>query len=299
MTRIPASAAVKSQSTAITAEFVMTDADFRQIADMLHADAGIHVPPGKAALVYSRLAKRLRALGLESFRDYCRLVSSQSGASERQQMLAALTTNVTRFFREPHHFEHLRRHVLPPLVESARRGGRVRLWSAACSNGAEPYSIALTILSVLPDAASLDIKILATDIDPNMIAEGSAGIYSDAAMQPVAADLRLRWFTASRGAEGKSWTAGDALRTLVAFRELNLVGQWPMRGKFDAIFCRNVVIYFEDDTQARLWSRFAPQLQPGGRLYIGHSERVSGPAAAVFETEGITTYRLKQKDRGK
>lgn len=298
MTRAPAVAAGNPQSAAITAEFVMTDADFRQIAEMLHADAGIHVPPGKAALVYSRLAKRLRVLGLESFRDYCHLVASQSGASERQQMLAALTTNVTRFFREPHHFEHLRRQVLPPLIESARRGGRVRLWSAACSNGAEPYSIALTILSVLPDAASLDIKILATDIDPNMIAEGTAGTYSDAAMQPVPADLRLRWFTPSRGEEGKSWTAGDALRTLVAFRELNLIGQWPMRGKFDAIFCRNVVIYFEDDTQARLWSRFAPQLQPRGRLYIGHSERVSGPAAALFETEGITTYRLKQKDRG-
>ncbi len=134
MTSVPTKA-IEAQraSAAISAEFVMTDADFRRIAEMLHADAGIHVPNGKAALVYSRLAKRLRALGLESFRDYCELVSSHAGVSERQQMLAALTTNVTRFFREPHHFEHLRKQVLPALIEKARHGGRVRFWSAACS----------------------------------------------------------------------------------------------------------------------------------------------------------------------
>jgi chemotaxis protein methyltransferase CheR len=298
MTSVP-NKAIEAQraSAAISAEFVMTDADFRRIAEMLHADAGIHVSSGKAALVYSRLAKRLRALGLESFRDYCELVSSHAGLSERQQMLAALTTNVTRFFREPHHFEHLRKKVLPPLIEKARHGGRVRFWSAACSNGAEPYSIALTILSMLPEAARYDIKILATDIDPNMVAEGTAGAYNDALMEPVPSDQRLRWFSSVRGTGGKVWTANDALRTLVAFRELNLIGNWPMRGRFDAIFCRNVVIYFEADTQARLWGRFAPQLVPGGYLYIGHSERVSGPAAARFESEGITTYRLRQEVR--
>ncbi|MGO9132976.1 MAG: CheR family methyltransferase [Methylovirgula sp.] len=281
-------------------EFPMTAADFRQIATMLHADAGIHLPESKATLVYSRLAKRLRALGLKSFRDYCELISDQSGgADERQQMLAALTTNVTRFFREPHHFEHLRKEVLPPLIDVAKRGGRVRIWSAACSNGAEPYSIALTVLSVLPNASSLDVKILATDIDPNMIAEGSAGRYDDGALQPVPSDLRLRYFTASRGDEGKSWQANDALRSLITFRELNLIGNWPMRGKFDAIFCRNVVIYFEDATQAKLWTRFVPHLAPGGRLYIGHSERLSGPAAPLFESEAITTYRLKDGARTK
>ncbi len=214
-------------------------------------------------------------------------------------MLAALTTNVTRFFREPHHFEHLRRQVLPPLAEAARQGGRVRFWSAACSNGAEAFSIALTVLAVMPDAPSLDVKVLATDIDPNMIAEGNRGVYSDTMIQPVPADLRLRWFTPSRDADGKTWTVGDELRALVAFRELNLVGSWPMRGKFDAIFCRNVVIYFEDETQVRLWSRFAPYLMPGGRLYIGHSERLTGPAAALFASEGITTYRLKRGGREK
>jgi chemotaxis protein methyltransferase CheR len=280
-------------------EFVMTAADFQQIATMLHADAGIHLPESKATLVYSRLAKRLRVLGLKNFRDYCALISGHGGADERQQMLAALTTNVTRFFREPHHFEHLRKEVLPALVDVAKRGGRVRLWSAACSNGAEPYSIALVVLSVLPSILSYDVKILATDIDPNMIAEGSAGIYNDAALQPVPADLRLRYFTPSRDEDGKTWQAGEALRSLVSFRELNLIGQWPMRGAFDVIFCRNVVIYFEEATQAKLWSRFVPVLKPGGRLYIGHSERLSGAAASLFESEGITTYRLKEGVRAR
>jgi chemotaxis protein methyltransferase CheR len=283
----------------MSGELLMTDSDFRQIAAILHADAGIHLPPSKASLVYSRLAKRLRALGLKSFRDYCALVAEIGGSNERQQMLAALTTNVTRFFREPHHFEHLRKNVLPPLVEAARRGARIRLWSAACSNGAEPYSIGLTILSVMPDAPSFDVKVLATDIDPNVVAEGNRGVYSDALLQPVPADLRLRWFAATRGEDGKTWTAGEALRSLVVLRELNLIGHWPMRGKFDAIFCRNVVIYFEDETQARVWNRFAPYLTPGGRLYIGHSERLSGPAAALFDGDGITTYRLKEGARKK
>jgi len=280
-------------------EFVMTAADFRQIAAMLHADAGIHLPESKATLVYSRLAKRLRALGLKSFRDYCALISEHDGADERQQMLAALTTNVTRFFREPHHFEHLRKQVMPRLIEAAKNGGRIRLWSAACSNGAEPYSMALTVLSAFPAATAFDVKILATDIDPNMIAEANVGIYKDGALQPVPADLRIRYFTAIRGDDGKMWQAGDALRSLITFRELNLVGNWPMRGKFDAIFCRNVVIYFEEDTQARLWSRFMPLLVPGGHLYIGHSERLSGPVAQMFESDAITTYRLKEGDRAK
>jgi chemotaxis protein methyltransferase CheR len=278
-------------------EFVMTPADFRQIAAMLHADAGIHLPESKATLVYSRLAKRLRALGLKNFRDYCALISERGNVDERQQMLAALTTNVTRFFREPHHFEHLRKEVMPELADVVKKGGRARIWSAACSNGAEPYSIALTALQVLPNANSYDFKILATDIDPNMVAEASAGRYADQALQPVPSDLKLRYFTASRGDEGKMWQANESLRSLITFRELNLIGQWPMRGKFDAIFCRNVVIYFEDDTQAKLWSRFAPMLTPRGRLYIGHSERLSGPASSLFESEAITTYRFKEGAR--
>jgi chemotaxis protein methyltransferase CheR len=281
-------------SGAAPVEFVLSREDFRQIAQMVHDDAGIYLPEAKTALVYSRLAKRLRALGLANFRDYCRLVARTGSADERQRMVAALTTNVTRFFREPHHFAHLERIVLPPLLEAARRGARVRLWSAACSNGQEPFSIALTVLSLMPDAGNFDIKVLATDIDPNMVAEGRAGTYTQPVLDAVRRQLRTRWFVpAQHGGDATAMCAGPDLRDLVTFRELNLLGTWPMKGPFQAIFCRNVAIYFQDDTQTKLWSRFAPMLAPGGRLYIGHSERLTGPAAAAFETEAVTTYRLR------
>ena len=274
----------------VEGEFLFTEDDFKKIAQILHSHAGIALAEGKAALVYSRLAKRLRSLGLRSFREYCALVEDKQGVDERQAMMAALTTNVTRYFREPHHFDHLRDVVMPKLVDRARRGGRIRLWSAACSNGQEPYSMAITVLQALPEAANLDVKILATDIDPNMVAEGRAGIYREDAVTPVPLDLRRKWF---KKAAGGAWEVADELRTLVSFRELNLIGDWPMKGKFDVIFCRNVVIYFDEPTQERIWSRFAPLLEPGGTLYIGHSERVSGPGASLFETTGLTTYSVK------
>lgn len=269
-------------------EFVLTAEDFRRIAQILHSHTGIALSEGKAALVYSRLAKRLRALGLRSFRDYCALIQDVEGVDELQAMTAALTTNVTRFYREPHHFDHLRDMVMPELAARARAGGRVRLWSAACSNGQEPYSMAMTVLSVLPEAADLDVRILATDIDPNMVAEGKAGVYSAEALAAAPEALARRWF--DKQADGR-WSAGEALRRLVAFRELNLIGDWPMKGRFDVVFCRNVVIYFDESTQERVWGRFVPTMALGGTLYIGHSERVSGPAAAVLSPDGLTTYR--------
>jgi chemotaxis protein methyltransferase CheR len=275
----------------VEGEFAFTADDFRQIASVLHAHAGIALAESKVALVYSRLAKRLRSLGLKNFRDYCALIQDSSGIDERQAMVAALTTNVTRFFREPHHFEHLRDTVMPALAVRARAGGRVRLWSAACSSGQEPYSMAITVLGALPEAADLDVKILATDIDPNILAEGKAGLYRDDAVEPVPETLRHRWFKRVDGAGDRRWSVGEQLQRLVAFRELNLIGDWPMRGSFDVIFCRNVVIYFDEETQERVWSRFTPVMSPGATLYIGHSERVSGPASDQLSTIGLTTYR--------
>ncbi len=280
------------RTSLVEGEFVFTADDFRQIAEILHSHAGIALNTGKAALVYSRLAKRLRALGLRSFRDYCMLVQGLDGVDERQAMTAALTTNVTRFFREPHHFDHLRDVVMPGLAQRARDGGRVRLWSAACSNGQEPYSMAMTVLSVLPEAADLDVRILATDIDPNMVAEGRAGFYSEDALAPAPSLLRHRWFDKAPTQGADMFGANAAMRRLVSFKELNLIGDWPMRGKFDVIFCRNVVIYFDEATQERVWGRFLPLMTPGATLYIGHSERVSGPAAAGLTTTGLTTYRI-------
>lgn len=279
------------RDTLVEGEFVFTAEDFRSIAQILHSHAGIALNEGKAALVYSRLAKRLRVLGLRSFRDYCALVQGVEGVDERQAMTAALTTNVTRFYREPHHFDHLRDEVMPGLAERARCGERIRLWSAACSNGQEPYSMAMTVLSVLPEAADLDVRILATDIDPNMVEEGARGVYSEEALEPAPALLRHRFFDKAPAHGANRLSAGDALRRLVSFKELNLIGDWPMRHQYDVIFCRNVVIYFDDATQERVWGRFTPLMNPGATLYIGHSERVTGPAVRQLQTSGLTTYR--------
>jgi chemotaxis protein methyltransferase CheR len=272
----------------VDGEFHLSTADFNVIARIIHAEAGIALAENKGHLVYSRLAKRLRALGLASFKEYCDLITHDDGAAERQAMIAALTTNVTRFFREPHHFEHLKTVILPPLLQKAKQGGRVRLWSAACSSGQEPYSIGMTVLSLMPDAGRYDVKILASDIDPNMLREGQEAVYPEAAMQSVPPALRAKWFT---NVGPGSARAGEELRALVTFRKLNLIGNWPMQGLFHAVFCRNVVIYFNAETQARVWGRIAPLLEPGGALYIGHSERISGIAEQMLRSDGVTTYR--------
>lgn len=276
-------------------EFHLSTADFNNIAAILLSEVGISLGENKVNLVYSRLAKRLRALRLTSFRDYCALVSSPEGEKERGEMIAALTTNVTRFFREPHHFEHLKTEILPSALQFARKGGRVRLWSAACSSGQEPYSMAMTVLSLMPEAPRYDIKILATDVDPNMIAFGQAGLYQSAALESIPTALRSRWF-ANMGSGDMQ--AGEELRSLVSFRKLNLIGNWPMSGRFHAIFCRNVVIYFNQETQSRIWERITPLLDQNAALYIGHSERVSGPAERLLKSDGITTYRLTTRSTG-
>lgn len=262
-------------------------AELRLIARILREEAGIEVTEAKGALVASRLAKRLRALRLPGFEAYCALIASEAGAPERVHMISALTTNVTRFFREPHHFDDLRDRLAGALGERARRGERVRLWSAGCSSGEEPYSLALTVLEALPDAPSLDLRILATDIDPVVLARAEAGRYPADALDDVPAALRARHF--ERVADDLL-AVGEAPRRLVVVRPLNLVRRWPLRGPFDAIFCRNVAIYFDAETQAELWRRFASLLRPDGRLHIGHSERLSGPAAAALRLCGTTTY---------
>lgn len=268
-------------------EFHFTDKDFDEIASLIKEIAGIHLLESKKSLVYSRLAKRLRAIGLKSFSDYCDLIRSDEGQEEKSEMLNALTTNVTRFFREPHHFEILKTTILPPLIERAKQGGRVRIWSSACSSGEEPYTIAVTILSILPDAHRYDLKVLATDIDENIIAKAKMGIYRSQLIEPVPGPMLKRYFTRS----GDDYVVNDEVKKLISFRPLNLIHAWPMQGAFDAIFCRNVVIYFDRETQQSLWQRFARAIQPEGWLMIGHSERITGPAASQFEPQGFTAFR--------
>lgn len=277
-----------STEIAVPGEFAFTWADFEVVAEMLYGDSGIVLGESKVTLAYSRLAKRVRILGLPDFAAYCDLLQSPEGESERSAMLSALTTNVTRFFREPHHFDHLRDQSLPRIAEAARAGRRIRLWSAGCSAGHEPYSIAMTLLEVLPEAASLDIRILASDIDPVIVRRAEAGVYSAEDVEPVPAPLRGRYLTRS----GADWTPTDEVRGLIAFRTLNLLGDWPMKHRLDIIFCRNVAIYFDDATQTRLFQRFAESMQDGGHLYIGHSERTF---ATGLTPDGLTAYRREPR----
>ncbi|WP_075292468.1 protein-glutamate O-methyltransferase CheR [Pararhizobium arenae] len=279
-------------------EYPLTRRDLSEIAAMIYADAGIYLNESKASLVYSRLSKHIRNLGLKGFREYCQLVASPAGAAERRDMLSHLTTNFTRFFRENHHFEHLKSDVLPNLLAQARNGGRVRIWSAACSDGQEPYSIALTVLSMMPNAADYDIKILATDIDPKILAIAKAGAYDATALESISPAMRKQWFSEVNAGGRQKWQIDDRVKRLITFNELNLMAQWPFKGLFDVIFCRNVVIYFDEPTQMKIWSRFAGMLQSQGHLYIGHSERVSGDAKGVFDNIGITTYRYTGRSNG-
>jgi chemotaxis protein methyltransferase CheR len=281
----------KSDAPALVeGEFTFTANDFAQIARLLYEQAGITLSESKSTLVYSRLAKRLRALGLATFAEYIDFVSSPRGEEERGAMLNSLTTNVTRFFREPHHFDHLRDKVLAPRLAAVKAGrARMRLWSAGCSTGQEPYSIAITLLSLLPDAPNHDIKILATDIDTRVLATGREATYSEELVSAIPPEGRSRWLEKDPRNPG-DWRVGAAARSLVSFKELNLIGQWPVKGPFDAIFCRNVVIYFDEPTQEKIWSRFAPLLGDEGRLYIGHSERIGG-AGVKFISDGLTVYR--------
>jgi len=265
----------------------LTDADFAVIAALAMQDFGLHLTPAKRELVYSRLVKRLNLLGFDQFHGYCAFVQSPEGTAERQAMLSALTTNVTHFFREHHHFQLLREKVLPPLIESARNGGKVRIWSAACSAGQEPYSLAFTVLNLCPDAPRLNIRILATDVDPQILQRAQKGTYPLDELKAVPEDARHFVETS----ECATFSIGAKALALVTFGNLNLIDAWPVKGPFDVIFCRNVAIYFDKPTQSRLWARFADLLVPGGHLCIGHSERVAGPAEAVLRPVGVTAYR--------
>lgn len=272
-------------------EFVFNMADFQGLADIVLAESGIALEAGKVQMVYARLAKRLRHLGLTSFRKYRAYVASEAGVAERLLMVEALTTNVTRFFREKHHFTHLNDHVLPELLRRARRGERIRLWSAGCSSGEEPYSIALAILALAPDAPRMDIKVLATDINTRMLATGRAGVYPANAGDYIEPALRDRWLERQTVDGEASLVVGDALRALVAFRPANLVDEtWPMRGPFQVIFCRNVLIYFETATRNAVLAKLVERLAPGGHIYVGHSERIP-PGALDLTYVGLTAYR--------
>ncbi|MFW8637027.1 CheR family methyltransferase [Cribrihabitans pelagius] len=273
--------------------FSLSDQEFEAIAQYAHRHFGLAMAKSKKPLVSSRLARKLRQRNITDFKEYLKSLDGPNAEEERSGLLSLLTTNVTHFFREPHHFETLRNDVLPPLIEQARRGGRVRLWSAGCSNGQEPYSIAMTVLSLCPEAAKLDFKILGTDIDPVVVRKAQAAQYPEDELAQI--DPAYRKLLPARDADGRF---PESLRKMITFGVLNLIEPFPFKGKFDAIFCRNVAIYFDNPTQQKVWQAFQKSLNPGGYLFIGHSERMSGPAAQSLKTAGITTYINALSGRG-
>ncbi|MGE5115635.1 MAG: CheR family methyltransferase [Betaproteobacteria bacterium] len=275
---------VATAEVADVADFAFTPRDFERVRALIHRHAGIALGPAKRHMAYSRLARRLRALALPDFAAYLdRLESKPANDPEWQEFVNALTTNLTAFFRESHHFPILARH----LAERAE-GRPPRLWCCAASTGEEPYSIAITALETRGDAAP---AILATDIDTRVLAAAREGVYREEAIAGLGTDLQRRWFLRGRRANAGLVRVRAELRARVEFRPLNLADEhWPLEGRFDAIFCRNVMIYFDRPTQARLLRRLAERLEPGGLLFAGHSESL-GHARELFEPLGRTVYR--------
>lgn len=277
-----------AKATSAQADRPFTAKDFDRIAAFAYKEFGLSLQASKRDLVYSRLLKRLQALGMTSFHDYCDLLEGPQGRAEHDSIVSALTTNVTHFFREGHHFDLLRELLIQPRLNSVKSGARLRIWSAGCSAGMEPYSVAMTLLDCLPEAGQLNIRVLATDLDPTILARARTARFSTEEIKPIP-DRMKAW--ALQGAATGQHLIAAKVTQMVRFAELNLMQDWPLRGPLDAIFCRNVAIYFDKPTQAKLWQRFAALLAPGGLLFIGHSERLSGPAEAEFSSVGITAYR--------
>ena len=270
-----------------TRSFAFGEEDFAALRELVKTHTGIHLSEQKREMVYGRLSRRLRALGLESFRAY-REILERGDREELTQFCNAITTNLTSFFREAHHFQYLREQLLAPLAAAARGARRLRFWSAGCSTGEEPYSLAMTIHEALPDVRRWDIRILATDLDTEVLGRAQRGLYDEERVRGLAPE-RLGRFFRPEGAAGR-YAVGQELRDLIAFRELNLMHALPMKGPLDAIFCRNVVIYFDKDTQRQLFARIARLQRPGDLLFLGHSEslyRVSDEYTLV----GKTIYR--------
>jgi chemotaxis protein methyltransferase CheR len=275
----------------LTVALTITKDQFNKIRSLADKHAGIHLADHKQNMVQRRVTRRVQDLGLHDIGSYCAFLDQPEGQGEIEFLINALTTNKTDFFRENHHFEHFAQHVLPDIVKRVRSGKqkRIRIWSAGCSSGQEAYTIAMTMLATVPDIHSLDAKILATDIDTDILARAALGRYDEHEIAQLPKTISATCFRADPTRPGMSLIE-PAIKQLVSFRHLNLHDPWPMTGQFDVIFCRNVVIYFEKTTQIRLFDRFADILAPNGFVYIGHSEslfRVSDR----FQFEGQSTYK--------
>ncbi len=270
-------------------EYSLSEREFARIKARVYSVAGISLSDAKRTLVVSRLSKIVRALRLPSFDAYVDYLERGGTAQDGQDFVNALTTNLTRFYREDHHFDHLRSYI-GELMAARPRGTRLRIWSAGCSTGQEPYTIGMDLLAAFPDLRRWDFKILATDIDTAVLAKAAGGIYPESELSGLS-PVRARQL--ERVGDG-TIRIPAAVRELVSFKPLNLIGPWPMKGPFDAIFCRNVAIYFDKPTQGEVFGRFSKLMAPEGFLYIGHSENL-GSGGDGFRLVGKTIYQSKEK----
>ena len=269
----------------VTREFVFTAADFERIRKLIHAYAGISLADTKQDMVYSRLARRLRETQKRTFSEYLELLE-RGDKGEWERFVNALTTNLTSFFREPHHFPILAAH-LKKLPGKAT----IRIWCSAASTGEEAYSIAMTAVETF-NSFNIPVTILASDLDTNVLSVAARGVYAADRVDKLSPERLSRFFTRSPGAAGDSYTVKPELRRLLSFQRINLLeANWPVRGPLDILFCRNVMIYFDKPTQYRILSRFAPLLDAEGLLFAGHSESFIH-AADLFRPLGRTVYRL-------
>jgi len=279
------SAKQKISDDYLSREFPMSKDNFSLIQRIAYEFTGIKLSDHKKNMVYSRLARRLRSLSLPRFDPYCDLLMLPNHP-EHGEFINAITTNLTSFFRENHHFEFLKETALPDIIKRHQSDKRIRIWSAGCSVGEEPYSIAMVVKEKVN--TSWDVKLLATDLDTNVIAHGKAGIYESDRIESVSAERKKRWF--SHSASGDSVRVKPALQELITFKQLNLLEPWPIKGPFDIIFCRNVVIYFDKETQKKLFDRYADLLADNGYLFIGHSESLHR-VTDRFKLLGKTMYQ--------
>ncbi len=272
---------------AIRRDFEFTDRDFYRIRDLVKQHAGITLTDAKKDMVYSRLSRRLRHLGITSFSEYCQLVEDET-SGELVNFTNSVTTNLTAFFREQHHFDYLSSTLLPRLRKEKAHSRRLRIWSAGCSTGEEPYSLAMTLLENLPAHEKWDVKILATDLDSNVLDTAQRGIYNMDRIKGISNQRLKRWFL--KGKHNKDAVrVSPELQQLISFRQLNLLRPWPFHGPFDFIFCRNVVIYFDKPTQKVLFERYADMLEMNSHLFIGHSESLF-KVTDRFKLIGQTIY---------
>jgi chemotaxis protein methyltransferase CheR len=268
-------------------EFEYTFDDFNVLRQMSNQHSGILVPDDKFDMFYSRLAKRVRLLGFTTVKQYCQYLQ-QHPDQEFTEFINSVTTNLTSFFREKHHFDYLAKTVIPELLKSKHHERQIKIWSAGCSTGEEPYTLAITLLEHVPE--SWNIKILATDLDTNVLATAAQGVYPWDRVSSLPNETINRWFQRGTGSQANNVRVKNQLKQLIHFNQLNLMKEWPMTGCFDFIFCRNVLIYFDKETKEGLANRFAKLLRDGGHLFIGHSESLH-QLDTPFKLIGNTVYK--------